>query len=42
MTAAVRRRAEWVFYALELGSSGVHTGIARLSRLGDGRTKHLD
>ena len=41
MTIAERRRAQWDLYVLELGSRGVHTGIARgLSRVAG--SKHLD
>ena len=29
MTSTVRRQTQWVFQALELGYSGVHTGIYR-------------
>jgi len=29
MTITVRRRTQWVFQALEISSSGVHTRIAR-------------
>ena len=40
MTITIKRRAEWVFYALEPGSSGVHTEISRVLKV-MGR-KHLD
>ena len=38
MTFAVRRRIQWVFRALKLGRSGVHTGII----IGIAESEHLD
>ncbi len=41
MTITVRRRTQWVFRSLELGSSGVHTGITR-GVSGVAESEHLD
>ena len=38
MTGAVRRRTQWVFRALELGCSGVHTVIF----ISIAESEHLD